>query len=81
MSGLPGSFLLCSLNRKPAACSALRTMISGLVSLLLIAAIMRLRVALSTVSTNGAFPLLGRKSGFKRWTHVHCDGLYYWHSN
>ena len=49
-SGVPGSFLSCRRNRSPQLWMAWRRAISGRVSLLLILAIMRARVVLSTMS-------------------------------
>lgn len=50
MSGLPGSLAECNRKRNPAACSAFRTFISGLVSVECTRLITQLRVALSKVS-------------------------------
>src|SRR3569833_1816289 len=49
-SGRPGNRFACSRYRSPRANSPFRTASSGLVSLLLIRAIIRLRVSLSTLS-------------------------------
>lgn len=49
-SGVPGSFLSCKRNRSPQLWMAWRRTTSGRVSLLLIPAIMRVRVALFTMS-------------------------------
>lgn len=53
-SGRPGSFRLCSRYRRPCACSALRSTSSILVSRPLMPAIIRLRVAASTTSTQAS---------------------------
>jgi len=50
MSGFPGSSRTCRRNRKPRWCRALRTKISGLVFRPRMPAIIRLRVAVSTMS-------------------------------
>jgi len=81
MSGAPGMFLSCNLNRSPSLCNSVRTALSGFVFLLLTLAIARLRtsgVKLSTVCPAQAVhwnPRLWFLSVFQIMKQVFCSEI------
>ncbi len=79
MSGFPGSSFTCSRKRKPSAWMALLIIRSGRVFLPFMDAIIRLRVAVSTVSANSLHPCLLCDDSIEGLPHMPCDRLNDWY--